>query len=58
MSGFSVTEFTGKLGKLGLASPNKFKVQFESIPVTESNSVLKFMCESIDLAGRQVQSTM
>ena len=58
MSGFSVTEFTGKLGKLGLASPNKFKVQFESIPVTDSNSVLNFMCESIDLAGRQVQSTM
>ena len=58
MPGFSVTEFTGKLGKLGLASPNKFKVQFESIPVTDSNSVLNFMCESIDLAGRQVQSTM
>ena len=58
MSGFSVTEFTGKLGKLGLASPNKFKVQFESIPVLDSNSVLNFMCESVDLAGRQVQSTM
>ena len=58
MPGFSVTEFTGKLGKLGLASPNKFKVQFENIPVTDSNSVLNFMCESVDLAGRQVQSTM
>ena len=58
MPGFSVTEFTGKIGKLGLASPNKFKVQFENIPVTDSNSVLNFMCESVDLAGRQVQSTM
>ena len=58
MPGFSVTEFTGKLGKLGLASPNKFKVQFENIPVTDSNSVLNFMCESVDLAGRQVQSSM
>ena len=58
MPGFSVTEFTGKLGKLGLASPNKFKVQFESIPVLDSNSVLNFMCESVDIAGRQVQSTM
>ena len=58
MPGFNVIEFTGKIGKLGLASPNKFKVQFENIPVTDSNSVLNFMCESIDLAGRQVQSTM
>ena len=58
MPGFSVTEFTGKIGKLGLASPNKFKVQFENIPVTDSNSVLNFMCESVDIAGRQVQSTM
>ena len=58
MPGFSVTEFTGRLGRLGLASPNKFKVQFENIPVTDSNSVLNFMCESVDLAGRQVQSTM
>ena len=58
MPGFSVTEFTAKLGTLGLASPNKFKVQFENIPVTDSNSVLNFMCESVDLAGRQVQSTM
>ena len=33
MSGFTISEFQGKLSTFGLASPNKFKVQFQGIPV-------------------------
>ena len=33
MSGFTITEFAGKLSSFGLASPNKFKVQFDNIPI-------------------------
>ena len=33
MAGFTITEFAGKLAAFGLASPNKFKVRFDGIPV-------------------------
>ena len=58
MTGFTITEFAGKLANSGLASPNKFKVQFDGIPGGNSNRQLDFMCEQVDIAGRSVQSIM
>ena len=58
MTGFTITEFAGKLANSGLASPNKFKVQFDGIPGGNSNRQLDFMCEQVDIAGRSVQSMM
>jgi len=58
MSGFTITEFAGKLANSGLASPNKFKVQFDGIPIGNNNRQLDFMCEQVDIAGRSVQSMM
>lgn len=58
MPGFTITEFAGKLSTYGLASPNKFKIQFNNIPVLDSDRVLDFMCEQVDIAGRSVQSVM
>ena len=59
MSGFTITEFASKLSTVGLASPNKFKVQFDGIPVgTANDRQLDFMCEQVDIAGRSVQSIM
>ena len=58
MPGFTVTEFAGKLSTYGLASPNKFKVQFNNIPIETYDRQLDFMCEQVDIAGRSVQSVM
>ena len=58
MTGFTITEFAGKLATFGLASPNKFKVGFEGIPVGPTDRQLDFMCEQVDIAGRSVQSIM
>ena len=58
MSGFTITEFAGKLATFGLASPNKFRVEFSRIPVGNLNRQLDFMCEQVDIAGRSVQSIM
>ena len=59
MSGFTITEFAGKLSTFGLASPNKFRVQFQgNIPVDTTDKMLDFMCEQVDIAGRSVQSTL
>ena len=58
MSGFTITEFAGKLSSFGLASPNKFKVEFQTIPIGTNNRQLDFMCEQVDIAGRSVQSVM
>ena len=33
MPGFTISEFAGKLSQFGLASPNKFRVQFQNVPV-------------------------
>ena len=33
MPGFTISEFAGKLSTFGLASPNKFKVEFKGMPV-------------------------
>ena len=58
MPGFTISEFAGKLSQFGLASPNKFRVQFQNVPVGTENRQLDFMCEQVDLAGRSVQSIM
>ena len=58
MTGFTISEFAGKLATFGLASPNKFKVEFFNIPVLDANRQLDFMCEQVDIAGRSVQSVM
>ena len=58
MAGFTISEFAGKLATFGLASPNKFKVEFFNIPVLDANRQLDFMCEQVDIAGRSVQSVM
>ena len=58
MTGFTISEFAGKLSKFGLASPNKFKVQFDNIPIGINDRQLDFMCEQVDIAGRSVQSIM
>tara|TARA_Y100001970_G_scaffold110907_1_gene138438 strand:+ start:1869 stop:2450 length:582 start_codon:yes stop_codon:yes gene_type:complete len=58
MTGFTITEFAGKLATFGLASPNKFKVRFDGIPVGPTDRQLDFMCEQVDIAGRSVQSIM
>ena len=58
MPGFTITEFAGKLSTYGLASPNKFKVQFNNIPIETYDRQLDFMCEQVDIAGRSVQSVM
>ena len=58
MAGFTISEFAGKISKHGLASPNKFRVQFNGIPVLDQDRMLDFMCEQVDVAGRSVQSMM
>ena len=58
MAGFTISEFQGKISKHGLASPNKFRVEFNGIPVTDEDKMLNFMCEQVDIAGRSVQSMM
>ncbi len=58
MPGFTISEFAGKLSTFGLASPNKFKVQFDNIPIGINDRQLDFMCEQVDIAGRSVQSIM
>ena len=58
MAGFTISEFAGKLSTFGLASPNKFKIEFQGIPVGFNDRQLDFMCEQVDIAGRSVQSIM
>ena len=58
MPGFTISEFAGKLSAFGLASPNKFKIEFQGIPVGLNDRQLDFMCEQVDIAGRSVQSIM
>ena len=43
MPGFTISEFAGKLSTFGLASPNKFKVQFDNIPIGINDRQLDFI---------------
>jgi len=59
---FSVADFSSKISANGLASPNKFEVQFRSIPVTvegvDKLKQLNLMCDQVSLAGRDVQAVL
>ncbi len=54
---FSVAEFTGTIGKLGLASPNKFEVAIH-FPNGLRQQNFDIMCETATIAGRSVQSML
>ena len=61
---FNVAGFTSTINKLGLANPNKFKVdiafpsKLEGIGGTGTLRNLSLMCESISIAGRGVQTIL
>ena len=58
---FDVSDFSSRIAKKGLASPNKFEVQFRSIPGATNGGELKqlsIMCDQVSLAGRDVQAVL
>ena len=58
---FSVADFSSRIATKGLASPNKFEVQFKSIPGAKSTDdliQLNLMCDQVSLAGRDVQAVL
>ena len=62
MAGLDVSKFSSHIAKVGLASPNKFEVKFESLPAGVLGSFttqnLNLMCENVSIAGRSVQSML
>ncbi len=58
---FSVGDFSSKISGYGLASPNKFEVNFKSIPGQGDRTTreqLSLMCDQVSLAGRDVQAVL
>ena len=57
---FSVADFSSRIAKKGLASPNKFEVIFKSIPGAGADDLkqLNLMCDQCSLAGRDVQAML
>ena len=59
---YDVTSFTAAIAAKGLASPNKFNVFFTKLPIGVLGSAdpqhLNLMCESVTIAGRNVQSLL
>ena len=57
---FSVADFSSRIAKNGLASPNKFEVIFKRIPGADQNDLtqLSLMCDQVSLAGRDVQAVL
>ena len=59
---FDVSNFTSRIAKKGLASPNKFEVVFTNIPgarnVGDDEMQLNLMCDQVSLAGRDVQAIL
>ena len=59
---FNVGNFSSRIAKQGLASPNKFEVQFTRIPVdvkgVDEKTQLSLMCDQVSLAGRDVQAVL
>ena len=57
-----ISKFAARIAKVGLASPNKFKVVFSKLPASVKGETdlltLGIMCESVALAGRTVQSIL
>ena len=60
---YNVNDFAAQIAARGVASPNKFQVQFTSVPAAclvggTSVKDLNLMCESVALAGRSLQSLL
>ena len=59
---FSVADFSSQISKYGLASPNKFEVEFTRIPKEAGGAAeltqLNLMCDQVTLAGRDVQAVL
>ena len=59
---FDVTNFSSRIAKKGLASPNKFEVVFTNIPGARNSGddemQLNLMCDQVSLAGRDVQGIL
>jgi len=58
---FSVANFSSKIASSGLASPNKFEVDFTHIPGQNDRGAreqLSLMCDQCSLAGRDVQAIL
>ena len=59
---FDVTNFSSRIAKKGLASPNKFEVVFTNIPGASKGAddlmQLNLMCDQVSLAGRDVQGIL
>ena len=57
-----VSSFAARIAMVGLASPNKFEIEFTNLPggVLEDTDIktLNIMCESVTLAGRLVNSVI
>ena len=57
-----VSGFASRIASIGLASPNKFEVEFSQLPNNIVGNMdiqtLNIMCESVSLAGRTVQSIL
>ena len=57
-----ISVFAARIAQVGLASPNKFKVEFtklrDGVAETTDIQTLGIMCESVALAGRTVQSVL
>jgi hypothetical protein len=59
---FDVSNFSSRIAKKGLASPNKFEVVFTNIPGARNSGddemQLNLMCDQVSLAGRDVQGIL
>ena len=59
---FDVSDFSSRIAKKGLASPNKFEVIFTNIPGArhsgDDETQLNLMCDQVSLAGRDVQGIL
>jgi len=59
---FDVGKFASQISTDGLASPNKFEVQFRAIPPLnlkyDKLKQLSLMCDQVSLAGRDVQAVL
>ena len=59
---FDVSNFSSRIAKKGLASPNKFEVVFTAIPIAvegvDATTQLSLMCDQVSLAGRDVQAVL
>jgi hypothetical protein len=57
---YDVGNFSSRIAKTGLASPNKFEVNFKNIPGSDAGDLtqLNLMCDQVSLAGRDVQAVL